>query len=107
MDAWPIPHRPGDTGPPEGGGDRPGPGGLPLGPRPCGTHDALSAAASPCPPSARRDVSTIGRAAASVWRHPRRREAAASNPPAASEAGARRTPVRWEPTHGYPPDHPS
>jgi transposase len=59
------------------------------------------------PSAARRDASTIGRAAASVWRHPRRREAAARHPPASSEAGARRTPVRWDPTHRYQPAQPA
>ena len=42
-----------------------------------------------------------------MWCHPRRREAAARNSRAESEAGTRRTPVRWDPTHGDPPDQPS
>jgi transposase len=55
----------------------------------------------------RRYASTIGREAAAVWRHARRREAAARNPRASIEAGARRTQVRWYPTHGYQHDQPS
>jgi transposase len=34
------------------------------------------------------------------WQDRTRREAAARNPRASSEAGTRRTPVRWDPTHG-------
>jgi transposase len=59
------------------------------------------------PPSHRRYASPIGREAAAVWRNPRWREAAARNPRASSEVGARRTHVRWDPTHGYQPDQPS
>jgi hypothetical protein len=54
-----------------------------------------------------RFYTTIGRGAAPVWCHPRRREEAERNPRASSEAGTRRTHVRWEPTHGYQQDHPS
>ena len=58
-------------------------------------------------PGASRHPQTIGREAAAVGRQPRRRDAAARNPRASIEAGARRTPVRWDPTHGYQPDQPS
>ncbi len=55
----------------------------------------------------RRFATASGRGAAPVWGHPRRREAAARTPRAASEAGPRRRPVRWSPTHGSQQDHPS
>jgi len=42
---------------------------------------------------------SIGRGAAPVWGHPRRREEV-KNPRASSEAGTRRVHVRWSPTHG-------
>ena len=106
--ALPRPHGQGATCQPAGGGERPSTGGRHLGHRPCGTQDARASASTPgAPRSDRRAAPTIGRAAASVWRFPRQREAAASNPRAESEAGARRTHGRWEPTHGDPPDRPS
>jgi hypothetical protein len=75
------------------GGERPGHGRLPLGHRPRS--------------SARRPRRTMGREAAPGWRHPRHRDAAARNPRASIAAGARRTDVRWDPTHGDPRDQPS
>jgi transposase len=48
-----------------------------------------------------------GRGAAPVWSNPRWREAAASNPRAETEAGTRRTPVRWSPIHASQRDPPS
>jgi transposase len=51
-------------------------------------------------PHLRRLAPCIGRGAAPVWCRPRRREAAATHPRASSEAGTRRRPVRWSPTHG-------
>jgi transposase len=42
-----------------------------------------------------------GRDAAPGWCRPRRREEAASHPRSSSEAGTRRTPVRWDPIHGF------
>jgi hypothetical protein len=51
-------------------------------------------------PVLRRHALPSGRAAAPVWRNPRRRYAVARNPRASLEAGARRMPVRWDPTHG-------
>ena len=39
--------------------------------------------------------------------HPRRRDETGRPPRASREAGTRRLPVRWEPTHGEPRDQPS
>jgi hypothetical protein len=58
-------------------------------------------------PQLSRLATAIGRGAAPVWCHPRRRSEAETNPRASSAAGPRRTPVRWSPTHGEQPDHPS
>jgi hypothetical protein len=60
-------------------------------------HSSLSSAAEP----------PLGRGAAPVWCHPRRRDETGRHTHASSEAGPRRTHVRWEPTHGSPRDHPS
>ena len=49
----------------------------------------------------------IGRGAAPVWCHPRQRYEAARDARPSSEAGTRRMPGRWEPTHGYQRDQPS
>ena len=49
----------------------------------------------------------IGRDAAPVWCNPRRRAAAATHPRAETEAGTRRTPGRWYPSHGEQQDQPS
>lgn len=54
-----------------------------------------------------RVETSIGRGAAPVGYNPRWREAAARHPRAETEAGARRTPVRWDPIHGYQRDQPS
>jgi hypothetical protein len=62
---------------------------------------------SPVDPQRTRLAPAIGGGAAPVWCHPRRRDAAARNPRASSEAGTRRTPVRWDPTHGEQQDQPS
>jgi transposase len=48
----------------------------------------------------RATVWRIGRGAAPVWWNPRRRDEAARTPRASSEAGPRRTPVRWDSIHG-------
>jgi transposase len=42
----------------------------------------------------------LGSDAAPVWCHPRRREDTGRHPRASSEAGTRRTHVRWDPPHG-------
>jgi transposase len=42
----------------------------------------------------------LGRDAAPEWCNPRPREETGRHPRASSEAGTRRTPVRWSPTHG-------
>jgi transposase len=48
-----------------------------------------------------------GRRAAPVWCPPRRRGETGRPTRTEMEAGTRRTPVRWSPTHGYPRDQPS
>jgi hypothetical protein len=50
---------------------------------------------------------SLGSDAAPVWWNPRRREEAARSSRPSREAGPRRRPGRWEPTHGDPRDHPS
>jgi hypothetical protein len=54
-----------------------------------------------------RFATSIGRGAAPVWCHPRRREEAERNPRASSEAGTRRMQVKWSPTYGYEQDQPT
>ena len=83
---------------PGGGGHRPRNGGLHLGHRPQGANDALTLRGHDgATPIVRRHAPTIGREAASVWRHPGRRSAAARTPRASIEAGARRTHVGGTP----------
>jgi hypothetical protein len=62
---------------------------------------------APVAHSLRRFVRAIGRGAAPVCCRPRRREEAARNPRASSEAGPRRRPGRWEPPHGEQQEQPS
>src|SRR5262249_36916028 len=64
-------------------------------------------AAGSCTERGNRLNPLIGRGAAPVWCTPRGREAAARNPRAETEAGARRTQVRWYPIHGYQREQPS
>jgi transposase len=49
----------------------------------------------------------LGRGAAPVGCHPRRRDETGRHPRASRAAGTRRMPVRWKPTHGSPRDPPS
>jgi hypothetical protein len=83
VQAVPTPHGAGEACQPRRGSDRPGHGRLHLGHRARSAHRALDAA--------RRYTQPSGWEAAPVWRNPRQREAAARNPRASSEAGARRT----------------
>ena len=54
-----------------------------------------------------RGHTSLGRGAAPVWCPPRPREEAVRTPRPEREAGTRRRPVRWYPTHGYQQDQPS
>ena len=103
-----TPAGPRPTRPSSGGRHRPGTGGLSVGHRQPGVGDTVRLiAGSSLDPQRRRVTTSIGRGAAPVWCHPRRREETSRPTRASSEAGTRRRPVRWEPTHGYPRDQPS
>jgi hypothetical protein len=101
LSTLPTPAGPRDTCQPRRRRHRPGTRGLSVGHGQTRTRNPVSSIDRWLlePPRSRCAMS-IGGDAAPVWCHPRRREAAARNPRASSEAGTRRTPVRWYPTHG-------
>jgi len=47
-----------------------------------------------------QEATTVAPAASREWAPPRWRAEAATHPRAATEAGPRRTPGRWDPLHG-------
>jgi hypothetical protein len=97
-----------DTRAPGRGRDGPGTCRLHRGHCPRGDRDTVSPPDGwPWHAYGRKVPTCSGRDAAPVWCNPRRREETYEHPRAESEAGTRRTPVRWYPSHGDRHDHPS
>jgi hypothetical protein len=81
---------------------------LPVGHRPAGTRASCGRKiAMRLAPKALEVANSIGRGAAPVWGHPRRREEAEKYSRSSHEAGPRRRHGRWDSTHGEQRDQPS
>jgi hypothetical protein len=93
------------TRPSRRGGDRTRTDGLHVGYDPGGSPASLELAC--LHDEGPQGSLSVRRGAAPAWCHPRSREEAATAPRAETEAGTRRTRVKWYPTHGYQQDQPS
>ena len=81
---------------------------LSVGPCPANDGDTASIkTAAGLQPKRSKVLTSIGRDAAPVWCHPRRRYETDRSARPANEAGTRRRQGRWEPTHGEQRDQPS